>query len=307
MTNPRPLQALAAVLLLASGPGTTATPEVTFVAAPDGVPLCVAEGGNPQGPVIVLIHGFSQTYAVFARQFAPPLTDEFRLIAPDMRGHGCSGKPWAEGAYDGARPWADDIAAVLRAKQVTRAVMVGWSAGGFWLTDYIRVHGSDAVAGWVLVGSAGGMSPPPTDPAGLARLEAMRAANRNYTAAVPESIEKAEDFAKLMSAQPLPEDIRRVMAAGPVMLPAYARRAMSVRTMENPDIVERIRVPTLFIVGDEDRIANPAVVKTVADRIPGAEYLAYPGTGHSAFAEQPARFNRDVADFARRVHAAVAP
>ncbi|MBP6851520.1 MAG: hypothetical protein KA164_07960, partial [Rhodoferax sp.] len=48
---------------------TVAAPKVEFLTAPDGVPLCVAEAGNPQGPPIVFIHGYSQTYAVFARQF----------------------------------------------------------------------------------------------------------------------------------------------------------------------------------------------------------------------------------------------
>lgn len=295
--------ALGAVALaagLASG-ARAELPPVTFVAAPDGVPLCVVEGGNPKGPPIVLVHGFSQTYAVFSRQFAAPLADEFRLIAFDLRGHGCSGKPWAEGAYDGSKPWAEDIAAVLRAKQVVKPVMVGWSAGGFWITDYIRQYGTKDFAGWVLVGSAGGLSPPPSDPEGIARMEAMRKANRNYPAEVPTTIRNADDFAKLMSADPLPEDIRRVMASGPLMMPAYARRAMSVRAMENTDIIGRIDIPTLFIVGGKDPIASPLVVKGVAEKIPGAIYVEYPDVGHSTFAEQPERFNADLAAFARRV------
>jgi len=292
---------LLAALALSAGAVRAELPPVTFVAAPDGVPLCVVEGGNPKGPPIVLVHGFSQTYAVFSRQFAAPLTDEFRLIAFDLRGHGCSGKPWADGAYGGSKPWADDIAAVLRAKLVVKPVMVGWSAGGFWITDYIRQYGTKDFAGWVLVGSAGGLSPPPSDPAGLARMEAMRTANRNYPAEVPTGIRNADDFAKLMSAEPLPEDIRRVMAAGPLMMPAYARRAMSVRAMENGDIIASIDLPTLFIVGAKDPIANPAIVRGVAEKIPGAKYLEYPGAGHSTFAEQPERFNKDLAAFAREV------
>jgi pimeloyl-ACP methyl ester carboxylesterase len=308
------LPARIAAALLAVGAGSAgaaevaAGPPVTFLRSPDGVPLCVAEAGNPRGVPIVFIHGFSQSYAVFARQFDSPLAAEFRLIAPDLRGHGCSGKPWEESAYASPRPWANDIASVLRAKAAGRAVLVGWSAGGFWITDYVREHGTAAIAGIVLVGSGGGLTPPPTDPAALARMEAGRAANRNFPAEIPAAIGKADEFAKLMAAAPLPADLARVMATGPLMQPAYARRAMAARPLaDNSGAAALLDRPVLFIVGEADPIADPAVVRAVAARVKGARVLGYPSTGHSPFAEQPERFNADLAGFAREVAAEAAP
>ncbi len=85
------------------------------ITAPDGVPLCVGEAGNPAGPPILFLAGFSQTQAVFTLQFGSDLARDYRLIGLDYRGHGSSGKPWAESAYEDSRTWADDVDAVLRA------------------------------------------------------------------------------------------------------------------------------------------------------------------------------------------------
>lgn len=276
-------------------------PAVGFVAAPDGVPLCVAEGGNPQGPPLVFIHGYSQTYAVFTRQFESDLARDFRLLALDMRGHGCSGKPWTEAAYGSAGPWAGDIAAVLAARAVTRPLLVGWSAGGFWIADYVREHGAGDLAGIVLVGSHGGLMSARINPALPEMSKAMRAANQGYPPDIAEALARGEQFVPLMSARPLPDDVGRIMYAGTLMLPAYARRAMATRTMDNADLVPRLRLPVLFIMGDQDRSATPDQMRALAAQLPDARLSLYPDTGHSTFAEQPERFNREIAEFAARV------
>lgn len=277
------------------------SPRVDFVAAPDGVPLCVAEAGNPRGPPLVLIHGYSQTYAVFQRQFDSELARDFRLLALDMRGHGCSGKPWAESAYAGARPWADDIAAVLKAKHVTRPLLVGWSAGGYWIADYVRENGTAGLAGIVLAGSHGGLMSAEINPALPEMSKAIRAANLGYPPDIAQALAKGEQFVPLMAARPLPDDVARIMYAGTLMLPAYARRAMATRTMDNADLVPRLRLPVLFIMGDQDRTATPDQMRALAAQLPEARLSLFPDTGHSAFAEQPGRFNREIAEFAARV------
>jgi pimeloyl-ACP methyl ester carboxylesterase len=275
--------------------------QVDFLAAPDGVPLCVAEAGNPAGPPLVFIHGYSQTYAVFQRQFDSDLARDFRLIALDMRGHGCSGKPWSESAYAGARPWADDIAAVLKAKAVTRPLLVGWSAGGYWIADYLREHGTGGVAGVVLAGSHGGLMSAAINPALPEMSKAMRAANQAYPPDVAQALAKGEQFVPLMSARPLPDDVARTMYAATLMLPAYARRAMATRTMDNADLVPRLRLPVLFIHGEQDRVATPDQMRSLVAQLPDASLSLFPDTGHATFAEQPERFNREIAEFAARV------
>lgn len=294
-------QAALAVLAVLAAASTVAAPKVDFLTAPDGVPLCVAEAGNPQGPPIVFVHGYSQTYAVFSRQFESELAQTHRLLALDMRGHGCSGKPWSESAYAGSRPWADDIATLLKAKQVSRPVLVGWSAGGYWITDYVREYGTDNVAGLVFAGSHGGLMPAKINPALAEMSKSARAALRGYPPDVAEALSRGEQFAARMSAHPLPDDIRRTMYAATLMLPAYAHRAMATRTMDNSDFIARMDLPMLLIFGDQDRVATQAQMRALAAELPNARLSVYPDTGHSTFAEQPERFNRELADFARQL------
>ena len=56
-------------------------------------------------------------------------------------------------------------------------------------------------------------------------------------------------------------------------------------------------VPTLVVVGDEDRLTPPAMAKSIADAIPGARLAVIPAAGHLSNIEQPAIFNTIVLDF----------
>jgi pimeloyl-ACP methyl ester carboxylesterase len=274
------------------------TMQLDFVRAPDGLPLCTAEIGPTDAPAIVLVHGFTQSYAVFKRQFESDLARRFRLVAFDLRGHGCSGKPWTEEAYKDTRIWANDVRAVLEAKKVEKPLLVGWSFGGFVLMDYVRHHGTNGLRGLVLVGSHGGLAPPPTDPAVLARLEKQREANRNASPDVEAKIAGGDQFMKLMSAKPLPEDIARIMFVANQLLPAYAQRAMSTRSLANEDVIPKLDVPVTFLIGGKDFAATPEVLGALAKRIPGSRVMVYADSGHSPFAEEPERFNADVAALA---------
>ena len=64
--------------------------------------------------------------------------------------------------------------------------------------------------------------------------------------------------------------------------------------------IEKIRVPTLIIAGEEDTVYPPELARDMARRIPGAELLMLEGTGHLANLEQPERFNSAVLDFLRK-------
>ena len=64
--------------------------------------------------------------------------------------------------------------------------------------------------------------------------------------------------------------------------------------------IEQIRVPTLIIAGDENRVLPPALTRSMAARIPRAELVLMQGVGHFPNLEQPDRFNEVVLDFITR-------
>ena len=292
------LLALAATLLVA--PRADAAPgkgQFEFLAAPDGVPLCVFETGNPQGKELLLIHGFSQSYAVFKRQYEGALAADHRIVAFDLRGHGCSGKPWDEAAYASTRTWGDDVAAVIRARKLKRPLVVGWSFGGYVAVNYVEHHGTKDIAGVVLVGSNAGMLPPPTDPAVKAQMDAMRAANANRLPDIEAGIAEGHGFVKIMTARPAPADMADIMFATNQMLPAYARRAMSRRGLQADAVVPRMTTPTLLLVGDKDGSQSVAVLGDLASRLPDGRLKVMPGAGHAAFIDSPQEFDDALREF----------
>src|SRR5438128_12167186 len=92
-----------------------------------GVRLHVVEGGNPQGPSILFLHGFSQCSLAWERQMRSDLARRYRLVAMDLRGHGSSERP--RDGYDDSRLWADDVDAAIRELGLDRPVLCGWSYG----------------------------------------------------------------------------------------------------------------------------------------------------------------------------------
>ncbi|MDN0199789.1 alpha/beta fold hydrolase [Streptomyces sp. S.PNR 29] len=89
----------------------------------NGVELNVALAGR--GPAVLLLHGFPHTWELWTDVMAG-LCDEYRLIAPDLRGFGASDR--AESGYD-AGSLADDAAALLEALGESPAAVVGIDAG----------------------------------------------------------------------------------------------------------------------------------------------------------------------------------
>ena len=74
----------------------------------------------------------------------------YRCIAHDRRGHGCSSQPWDGNDMD---TYADDLSELIEALGLTRASLVGHSAGGGEVARYIGRHGTRRVAKAVLVGA----------------------------------------------------------------------------------------------------------------------------------------------------------
>ena len=117
------------------------------VSSSDGVTLTAYEAGNPAGPEILFIHGFSQCSHCWVKQFEDPaLQDRFRLTALDIRGHGASDKPLESERYAEDRQFADDVHAIMDALALRRPVLVGWSYAGRIVEDYLAAHGTARLA-----------------------------------------------------------------------------------------------------------------------------------------------------------------
>jgi pimeloyl-ACP methyl ester carboxylesterase len=92
-----------------------------------GVRIHVAELGPPDGPPLVLQHGYPQHWWCW-HKVAPPLARKWRVIMPDLRGHGWSEAP--PGGYE-KEQLADDVVGVLDALGLERVAYAGHDWGGY--------------------------------------------------------------------------------------------------------------------------------------------------------------------------------
>jgi non-heme chloroperoxidase len=264
-----------------------------FVEAADGVRLAAYEWGNPAGPEVVLVHGFSQCHLCFAPQIASRLARDFRIVAYDLRGHGGSDKPADAIAYQSREVWAKDLAAVLAAKRLKRPVLVGWSMGGRIIRQYLMNYGDAAIAGINFVGSLVIEDPDYRGPA------AFRATASSQPLAT--QIDAAIAFIDGCYAIKPDERQFRVAVAYNMLVPATVRQAIggwSTDPEETVAALKRVRVPTLVTHGRKDIVVLPAAAERTTAAIRGARLSWFEDCGHSPFCEDAPRFNDELASFA---------
>ena len=261
-----------------------------------GLGLTVYEAGTPGARPIVFIHGFSQNYLTWDLQLSG-LSESFDVVAYDMRGHGASDKPLEADSYTQSSLWADDLAAVIRARNLDRPVLVGWSYGGYVMADYIRKYGDGGLGGLVFEGVS--TKNGTAEAAGFLTDEVLSIFPDVLSANVRESIDGTRALAAMFARRG--SDPWEVAVASGMMVPPPVRVAMFSRVLDNDDVLASVRVPTLVLHGAADRIVRLSAAQHTAKMVPGAKLLVYPGVGHAPHLEIAAHFNRDLADFVRSI------
>jgi non-heme chloroperoxidase len=274
--------------------GATPTREVR---GGGGLGLHVREWGDPAGPPIVFVHGWSQCQLCWSRQTGGALAEDFRIVAFDLRGHGESEKPEDPAAYLDARLWADDLAAVVEQVAPARPVLVAWSYGGLVVADYLRAYGDEAIAGLNLVGGAV-MLKPSFDHIGPGFLE------NAGDASAPDlqtNITAIRRFLRASTVEPLSADDWSEALCWNMVVPAGVRGALLARQIDSDDVLPRLSVPVLVTHGRADLIVLPSMAQHVLDVCSTARPSWYERVGHLPFFEDPARFDRELREFAGTV------
>jgi pimeloyl-ACP methyl ester carboxylesterase len=253
----------------------------------DGLNLSAYEGGNPQGPEILFLHGFSQCSLCWRRQFSDPtLAAEFRLVAFDLRGHGASEKPLERERYASNDVHAADIHSIMEALHLRHPVAVAWSYGGRVIQDYIRTFGTVRLAGINFV-AARTKTDPAFDGPGTNHIDAMLGDDLAANIAATRSF-----LAACFAASPTRDEFETALAYN-MLVPAPVRAA-HLRREPNPG-----DLPVLVTQGSEDLLVLKGLAELTAAAVPGARLSIDEGIGHSPFSEDCPRFNRELAEFAR--------
>ena len=266
--------------------------KVHMVKTPDGVTVSAQEWGNPNGPEILFIHGFSQSYLSWVKQTRSDLAKTFRIITYDLRGHGGSDKPPEPSYYKESKRWADEVQAVIDYFHLKKPVLSGWSYAGRVICDYLMYYPQQNLAGINFVGATTKSGPDLFGPAAgyLGKMGSEDLAT---------NIDATINFLRLCTARPLPQNEFEVMLAFNMLCPAKVRTNMGGRPADYEPVLSQLRIPTLVTHGRHDQAVLAAMGEYTAKIVKGARASYYEGVGHCTFWEEPARFNSELADFVK--------
>ena len=261
-----------------------------------GTSLYVADAGPETAPAVLLVHGYSQCHLSWEKQL-DGLSDRYRVVAPDLRGHGSSDKP-ADG-YDQSANWGGDIAAVIAQLDLHVPVLVGWSMGGWVVCDHLAHHGGAGIGGVALVGSnlqTGDNLPAAVKAARQADVTAMGM----YLEDLGENLAATVAFVRAcFHQQPQEDDLARIVGFN-MLVPPSIRWACRMRTLDYRGVFGEFSGPKMLMQGARERVCVPAAFDMMTANAPDAEVVIFPNSGHSPFWEEPEAFNTKLAAFVDR-------
>lgn len=246
-----------------------------------------------EGSPVVLLHPAPLDHR-FWLPAAERLKDRFRLVIPDLRGHGWS--QMGNSPISIPRLGAD-IQSLLDHLKVEKAAFVGCSIGGYVLFELWRTM-PERVRTMVFCCS----KPQPDSDEAKTRRQATIAAIR--TQGVASFFDgSAENLLSSTAKQQQPHLFSEVRSM--MMLTSEAAIAMQEGLAGRPDSMDTaktITVPVLAIAAEEDKASSPAEVEALAKVVPQAEYRFLKGTGHLAAFEQPQEVATIMGGFLDRVY-----
>lgn len=226
-----------------------------------GVGLRADTRGDPDDPLVLLVHGGGQNRDIWNDTAAALVRAGRQVISIDLRGHGESDWP-EDGRYEFG-VFVEDLRAIL-AQLPSRPVIVGASLGGWVAAAAVGEDGGHLASGLVLADA-----PPELDLSNIRKAAgALRAAS--------ETAADAYD-ARMLERFDLEDALNRFKAAAP-----------------------NIRVPALFVRGALSDVTDAASASRIVEQIPGAEYAEIGGAGHLVASDRADLFSATLLDFLER-------
>jgi 3-oxoadipate enol-lactonase len=231
------------------------------------------------GPPVVLLHPFPANHDLW-QPAAQALMSDYRVILPDLRGHGDSGIGEGPATME---KHAADIARIMDCEEVGRAAFVGVSIGGYVLFEFWRRHRGRVQA--LMLCNTKAQADNPEGRAGRMRAAAevmergtepffermvARLIGETTRSTRPDLVEGALRMMRKMS----PEDV------------AMVQRGMAERP-DSMDMLKTINVPTLVVTGDEDMLTGVAEAELMRQNIVGSQMKVIAKAGHYSPWEQP--------------------
>ena len=266
----------------------------------DGTRIYYKDWGS--GKPVVFSHGWPLCADAWESQMLFLASHGYRCIAHDRRGHGRSSQPWNGNDMD---TYADDLAELFEALDLTGATMVGHSTGGGEVARYIGRHGTSRVARAVLVAAV-----PPlmlktdSNPNGLPIevFDGLRAA----------SLSNRAQLYKDLAGGPFYGFNRPGAKFSQGLVDAFWLQGMMgghkgtfdcIKAFSETDFTEDLKkfdIPTLIIHGDDDQIVPIGAAALLSSKlVKGAVLKIYPEGAHGLPDTAKDRLNADLLAFVK--------
>lgn len=242
-----------------------------------------------EGPTVILLHPFPANHE-FWLPVAETLSTRYRVILPDLRGHGESGVGEGPATME---KHAADIARVMDHAEVGRAPLIGVSIGGYTLFEFWRKYRGRVAA----LGLCNTKALADSAEARSARLHAAndvieRGTEPFFESMIPRLLGRTTremrpdlvDGAFRMMRKMSPEDVAQV------------QRGMAARP-DSMDTLKTINVATLLVTGDEDILTGVNEAELMRQHIPNSQLRVIPKAGHYSPWEQPGEASRLLRQF----------
>lgn len=238
--------------------------------------------------ILVLLHGFPLSGEMWSPQ-VDAFAGDWRVIVPDFRGFGKSGET---GPFS-IEQLADDVHALIQQLKLEKIVLAGLSMGGYVSLAYIKKY-PQTLRGLILLDTK---AQPDTADGKTTRDRMIAIAHQKGAKAI----------ADLMLPKLVPEEViqhrpqitralRQMMETTPPATIAHALAAMRDRP-DTTEVLAKVAVPALCIVGEKDGITPPEVMRAMQEKIPKGQIKLILGAGHMSNMEQPSLVNAAIKQF----------
>ncbi len=240
--------------------------------------------GGPDRPALVLAHGAGGNSLVWWQQIAH-FSTRYRVLVFDHRLFGrstCSSDDFQPSLFP------SDFSALPDSAGIERVALLAQSMGG-WTALPFSIEHPERVAALVLAGTPAGVFTPAVAE-NAARILALSAQS-----GIGADVALAPDFPEREPAMALLYG--QIGGLNEAFEPALLARLAGEELRVTPERLEAFATPTLMLVGEQDQMFPPSVLREVAAGIPGARLQELPLAGHSTYFETPGAFNAAVDAF----------